>query len=469
MNAAEIIKLIKEEDIRYLDMRITDSKGKEHHISYPTTDLDEDFFEEGKMFDGSSFVGWKGIHNSDMILMPDPASAYINPFYEYKTLVLTCDIIEPDTMQGYSRDPRSLARRAEAYLKSTGLADTAFFGPENEFFIFDEMKYKTAPNKVMFEIISDEGFWNSDADIESGNSGHRPNLKGGYFPVPPVDSLHDIRSEMCEVLAQVGQKVEVHHHEVASAGQCEIGCRFNTLVRKADEVQQLKYVIHNVAHANDKTATFMPKPLVGDNGSGMHVHISLSKDGKNLFSGDGYGGLSDMALYFIGGIIKHARALNAFTNPSINSYKRLVPHFEAPIMLAYSARNRSASIRIPYITNPKARRIEIRFPDSTANPYLAFSALLMAGLDGIKNKLHPGEAMDKDLYDLPPEEADNIPQVAFSLEQALDALEADSDFLKQGGVFNDDLLQGYIELKRTEVEKMRLQVHPLEFELYYSC
>ena len=439
MTPSDILELIRDENIKYLDLRITDSKGKEHHVTYPA-DIDEDFFEEGKMFDGSSFPGWKGIHDSDMILMPDPATAYIDPFYAEKTLNITCDIIEPDTMQGYARDPRSLARRAEAYLKSTGLADTAYFGPENEFFVFDEMKYQTSMHKVMFEIVSEEGIWNSA----------------------------DLRAEMCELLTQVGQGVEVQHHEVAT-GQCEIGMRYNTLVRKADEVQQLKYIIHNVAYAAGKTATFMPKPLVGDNGSGMHVHISLYKDGKNLFSGDGYGGLTDMALYFIGGVIKHARALNAFTNPSTNSYKRLVPHFEAPIMLAYSARNRSASIRIPYITNPKARRIEIRFPDSTANPYLAFAALLMAGLDGIKNKLHPGEAMDKDLYDLPPEEADNIPQVAFSLEEALDALEADNAFLRQGDVFNDDLLRSYIDIKRQEVERMRLQVHPREFELYYSC
>lgn len=469
MNVESILKLIKDENIRYIDLRFTDSKGVEHHVASPAKSVDEDFFEEGKMFDGSSIAGWKGIHNSDMILMPDPRTAYIDPFYAEKTLVINCDIVEPDTMQGYERDPRSLARRAEAYLQSTGIADTAFFGPENEFFVFDEVKYQSTMNKVSFEIISEEGAWMTGADVEGGNSGHRPGIKGGYFPVAPVDSLNDLRAEMCNLLEEVGLGVEVHHHEVATAGQCEIGVRFNTLVRKADEVQQLKYIVKNVAHAAGKTATFMPKPLVGDNGSGMHVHMSLSKDGKNLFTGDGYGGLSETALYYIGGIIKHARALNAFTNPSINSYKRLVPHFEAPVMLAYSARNRSASIRIPYITNPKARRIEVRFPDSTANPYLAFAALLMAGLDGIKNKIHPGEAMDKDLYDLPPEEADNIPQVAFSLEQALDALEADQDFLKQGDVFTDDLLKGYIELKRQEVEKMRLQVHPLEFELYYSC
>ena len=467
MTPNDILQLIHDENIEYLDLRITDSKGKEHHITYPA-DIDEDFFEEGKMFDGSSFAGWKGIHNSDMILMPDPATAYIDPFYAHKTLVLTCDIIEPDTMQGYSRDPRSVARRAENYLKASGIADMAFFGPENEFFIFDQLKYKNAMHRVSFEIITQEGIWNSDRDLEEGNSGHRPNVKGGYFPVAPVDSLHEIRTQMCELLEELGQGVEVHHHEVATA-QCEIGCKFNSLLRKADQVQQLKYVIHNVAHSYGKTATFMPKPLVGDNGSGMHVHMSLAKDGKNLFSGDQYGGLSELALYYIGGIIKHAKALNAFTNASVNSYKRLVPHFEAPVMLAYSARNRSASIRIPYITNPKARRLEVRFPDSTANPYLAFAALLMAGLDGIKNKIHPGEPMDKDLYDLPPEEAQNIPQVAFSLEEALAALDGDREFLKQGGVFSDDLIDGYLELKRQEVELMRLQVHPMEFELYYSC
>lgn len=469
MNATDILSLIKAEAIEYVDLRFTDTKGIEHHVGSPASVLDEDFFEEGKMFDGSSIAGWKGIHNSDMILMPDPATAYIDPFYEHKTLVLTCDIIEPDTLQGYERDPRSLARRAEAYLKASGIADTAFFGPENEFFIFDEVKYKTSMNRLTLDIISEEGAWMTDADIEGGNSGHRPGVKGGYFPVAPVDSLNDLRAQMCKLLVETGMGVEVHHHEVATAGQCEIGVRFNTLVRKADEVQRLKYIVRNVAHAAGKTATFMPKPLVGDNGSGMHVHMSLGKDGKNLFSGDAYGGLSETALYYIGGIIKHARALNAFTNPSTNSYKRLVPHFEAPVMLAYSARNRSASIRIPYITNPKARRIEVRFPDSTANPYLAFAALLMAGLDGIKNKIHPGEAMDKDLYDLPAEEADNIPQVAFSLEQALDALQADKAFLTAGEVFSDDLINAYVALKRQEVEKMRMQVHPLEFEWYYSC
>ncbi|MDO4436114.1 MAG: type I glutamate--ammonia ligase [Cardiobacteriaceae bacterium] len=470
MTVTEILELIEEGSVRYLDLRLTDTLGKEHHITYPAQGIDEDFFEEGKMFDGSSFAGWRGVQNSDMILMPDPQSAYLDPFYHHETLVMNCTVIEPDTLQAYTRDPRSIALRAEQFLKSTGLADTVLFGPENEFFIFDEVKFQTQMHQVGFEIVTREGFWNSAKDYDDfhGNTGHRPRLKGGYLPVAPVDSLHDIRAEMCEVLEEVGQVVEVQHHEVAT-GQCEIGCRFNTLVRKADEVQQLKYVIHNVAHRNGKTATFMPKPIVGDNGSGMHVHMSFVKDGKNLFMGDQYGGLSELALYYIGGIIKHAHALNAFTNPAINSYKRLVPHFEAPVMLAYSARNRSASIRIPYTTNPKARRIEVRFPDSSANPYLAFAALLMAGLDGIKNKIHPGDAMDKDLYDLPPEEADNIPQVAFSLEQALNALDKDRAFLTQGGVFSDDFIDSYLSLKRQEVDLFRVQVHPLEFQMYYSC
>lgn len=470
MTISEILALIEEGSVRYLDLRLTDTHGKEHHITYPAKGIDEDFFEEGKMFDGSSFAGWRGVQNSDMILMPDPQSAYLDPFYSHETLVMNCTVIEPDTLQAYSRDPRSVALRAEQFLKSTGLADTVLFGPENEFFIFDQVKFQSQAHQVGFEIITREGAWNSNKDYDdfNGNHGHRAKHKGGYLPVAPIDSLHDIRAEMCEVLEEVGQVVEVQHHEVATA-QCEIGCRFNTLTRKADEVQQLKYVIHNVAHRNGKTATFMPKPIVGDNGSGMHVHMSFVKDGKNLFMGDQYGGLSELALYYIGGIIKHAHALNAFTNPSINSYKRLVPHFEAPVMLAYSARNRSASIRIPYTTNPKARRIEVRFPDSTCNPYLAFAALLMAGLDGIKNKIHPGDAMDKDLYDLPPEEADNIPQVAFSLEEALNALDKDREFLKQGGVFTDDLIDSYLALKRQEVDMFRLQVHPLEFQMYYSC
>jgi len=403
-----------------------------------------------------------------MILMPDPATACVDPFFEEPTLLLTCDVIEPNTMQGYERDPRSVARRAEAYLKSTGIADTAYFGPENEFFIFDDVRWGANISGCSYKIDSSEAGWNSERAYEGGNFGHRPGIKGGYFPVPPVDSLHDIRGAMCLALEQMGHTVEVHHHEVATAGQCEIGVQFNTLVRKADEVQSLKYVIQNVAQSYGKTATFMPKPLVGDNGSGMHVHQSLSKDGVNLFSGDLYAGLSETALYYIGGIIKHAKALNAFTNASTNSYKRLVPGFEAPVMLAYSARNRSASIRIPHVQNPKGRRIEVRFPDSTANPYLAFAAMMMAGLDGIQNKIHPGEPMDKDLYDLPPEEEKVIPKVCFYFDEALAALDADHAFLTKGGVFTDDLIQAYITLKNEEVTRLRMTTHPVEFDMYYS-
>jgi glutamine synthetase len=420
------------------------------------------------MFDGSSIAGWKHINESDMILMPDPSTAKIDPFFDDKTLILRCDIIEPKDMQGYARDPRSIAKRAEAYMQSTGIADTALFGPENEFFIFDDVRWSTGMGGCSYQIDSEEAGWNSEKVYENGNIGHRPGVKGGYFPVPPVDSFQDMRSAMCLVLEEMGQTIEVHHHEVATAGQCEIGSRFNTLVKKADEVLELKYVIANIAHAYGKTATFMPKPLVGDNGSGMHVHQSLAKGGVNLFTGNLYGGLSETALYYIGGIIKHAKALNAITNASTNSYKRLVPGFEAPVMLAYSARNRSASIRIPYVNNPKGRRIEVRFPDSTANPYLAFAAMLMAGLDGIQNKIHPGEAMDKDLYDLPPEEEKAIPQVAFSLDEALDALDKDREFLTRGGVFTDDVIDGYLDLKKQDVTRLRMSTHPVELDMYYS-
>lgn len=464
----DILNLIKEEEIRYIDLRFTDPKGKEHNVTTPVSQVDEDFFENGKMFDGSSIEGWKTINESDMVLMPDPETAFIDPFFEDKTLCITCDIIEPATLQNYGRDPRTLAKRAEAYLVSTGIADTAYFGPENEFFVFDDVKYKTTPFGTMYEVDSYEASKNGDKSYPDGNTGHRPGLKGGYFPVPPVDALHEVRAEMCNTLEDLGQTVEVHHHEVATAGQCEIGVAFNTLTRKADEVQLLKYVVLNVAHEFGKTATFMPKPIVGDNGSGMHVHQSLAKDGKNLFTGEAYGGLSETALYYIGGIIKHAKALNAFTNPSTNSYRRLVPGFEAPVMLAYSAKNRSASIRIPFIANPKARRIEVRFPDSTANPYLSFAALLMAGLDGIQNKIHPGDAMDKDLYDLPSEEVAGIPQVAASLDEALEALDQDREFLLKGDVFSNDLIDGYIKLKQEDVDAIRMATHPIEFEMYYS-
>ena len=462
------LSLINNNDVRWVDLRFTDTKGKEQHVSIPASVVNEDFFEAGKMFDGSSIAGWKGINESDMILMPDDSTAILDPFTDDPTVILRCDIVEPATMQGYNRDPRSIAKKAEAYLTSTGFGDTAFFGPEPEFFVFEDVKWHADMSGASYEINAEEAAWSSNLDFEDGNTGHRPKVKGGYFPVPPVDSLHDIRAAMCAAMEQMGLDVEVHHHEVGTAGQCEIGVKFNTLVTKADEVQILKYCVLNVAHAYGKTATFMPKPLVGDNGSGMHVHQSIAKGGDNTFAGDGYAGLSDTALYYVGGIIKHARALNAFTNASTNSYKRLVPGFEAPVMLAYSARNRSASIRIPYEPSPKGKRIEVRFPDPTANPYLAFAAMLMAGIDGIQNKIHPGDAADKDLYDLPAEEAADIPTVASSLEMALDALEADCNFLTAGGVFTDDMIDAYIELKREEVERLHMTTHPVEFDMYYS-
>ena len=462
------LDLISKNDVRWVDMRFTDTKGKEQHVSIPATAVHEDFFEGGKMFDGSSIAGWKGINESDMILMPDDSTAILDPFTDDPTVIVRCDIVEPATMQGYDRDPRSIAKKAEAYLNSSGLGDTAYFGPEPEFFVFDDVKWNVEMSGASYAINAEEAAWSSNADFEDGNTGHRPRVKGGYFPVPPVDSLHDIRAAMCSAMQQMGLDVEVHHHEVGTAGQCEIGIKFNTLVAKADEVQILKYCVLNVAHAYGKTATFMPKPLVGDNGSGMHVHQSIAKSGDNTFAGDGYAGLSDTALYYIGGIIKHARALNAFTNASTNSYKRLVPGFEAPVMLAYSARNRSASIRIPYEPSPKGKRVEVRFPDPTANPYLAFAAMLMAGIDGIQNKIHPGDAADKDLYDLPAEEAADIPTVASSLEMALDALDEDRAFLTTGGVFSDDMIDAYIELKREDIERLNMTTHPVEFDLYYS-
>ena len=468
MSVENVLSLIAENEVKFVDLRFTDTKGKEQHISIPAHQVDADFFEDGKMFDGSSVAGWKGINESDMVMMPDAASAVLDPFTEDATLNIRCDILEPATMQGYDRDPRSIAKRAEDYMRSTGIADTVLVGPEPEFFLFDDIKYGNDISGSFFKIDDIEAAWNTGTSYEEGNKGHRPGVKGGYFPVAPVDSSQDIRSAMCLIMEEMGLVVEAHHHEVATAGQNEIATRFNTLTEKADEIQIYKYVVHNVAHAYGKTATFMPKPLVGDNGSGMHVHQSLSKDGVNLFAGDKYGGLSEMALYYIGGIIKHARAINAFANPSTNSYKRLIPGFEAPVMLAYSARNRSASIRIPVVPSPKARRIEARFPDPAANPYLAFAALLMAGLDGIKNKIHPGDAMDKDLYDLPAEEAAEIPKVAESLEIALKALDEDREFLTSGGVFSDDFIDSYIALKSKDVERVNMATHPLEFELYYS-
>lgn len=466
----KLLDLIESANAKWVDFRFTDTRGKEQHISFPASTIDEEAMEDGKMFDGSSIAGWKGIEASDMILRPDPETAFVDPFFDAVTVVVTCDIIEPSTLQGYERDPRSIARRAEEYLKSTGIGDTAYFGPEPEFFIFDDVKWSVEMSGVSHKITAEEAPWSTNESYEWGNMAHRPRVKGAYFPVPPIDSSQDMRTVMCERLEEIiGEGcVEVHHHEVAPC-QSEIGVAFNTLVRKADEVQQLKYVVHNVAHQFGKTATFMPKPIVGDNGSGMHVHMSISKDGVNTFSGDEYAGLSESALYFIGGIIKHARALNAITNPSTNSYKRLVPHYEAPIKLAYSASNRSASIRIPHVSSPKAVRVEARFPDPAANPYLTFAALLMAGLDGIQNKIHPGDAADKNLYDLPPEEEAQIPTVAENLEVALQALQDDHEFLLKGDVFTKEMLEAFIALKTEEVQRVNVTVHPVEFDLYYSC
>ncbi|MGH8116763.1 MAG: type I glutamate--ammonia ligase [Rhodanobacteraceae bacterium] len=468
MSSEQILEAIHSEAVEFIDLRFADMRGVEHHVSFPAHAIDAATFDDGKMFDGSSIAGWKGINESDMILMPDPDTACVDPFAARKQMNVACDVLEPSTMQAYGRDPRSIARRAEAHLKSTGVADTALFGPEPEFFIFDSVRWQNDMGRVFYEIGSEEAAWSSRYKYDAGNHGHRPGVKGGYFPLPPVDSLADLRAEMCAVLESLGQTVEVHHHEVGNAGQCEIGVRFNTLLHKADELQTMKYVVRNVAHAHGKTATFMPKPVVGDNGSGMHVHQSLSKDGKNLFAGDLYGGLSQLALWYIGGIFKHARAINAFSNSTTNSYKRLVPGFEAPVMLAYSARNRSASCRIPYVANPKGRRIEVRFPDPMNSGYLTFTALMMAGLDGILNKLDPGAPMDKDLYDLPPEEERNIPQVCASLDRALEALDRDREFLKAGGVMSDDFIDAYIGVKMKEVTAYRASTHPLEYQMYYS-
>ena len=468
MAAADVVKMIKEHDVKFVDLRFTDTRGKEQHVSVPVKSFGDDKFTDGHAFDGSSIAGWKGIQASDMLLMPDPDTANIDPFMDESTLILSCDVIEPDTGKGYDRCPRSIAKRGEAYLKSTGVGDAAYFGPEPEFFIFDSVTWHDDMSGSSVKITSEEAAWSSGEQTEAGNIGHRPKVKGGYFPVPPVDSLQDIRSAMCLAMEEMGVEVEVHHHEVATAGQCEIGTKFNTLVRRADWTQVLKYVVHNVAHAYGKTATFMPKPIVGDNGSGMHVHQSIWKGGKNLFAGNGYAGLSEFALYYIGGIIKHAKALNAITNPGTNSYKRLVPGFEAPVMLAYSARNRSASIRIPHVASDKARRIEVRFPDPTANPYLAFTAMMMAGLDGVQNKIHPGDPADKNLYDLPPEEEKAIPKVCHSLEMALENLDKDREFLTRGGVFSDDFIDAYIELKMEDVTRFRMTTHPIEFDMYYS-
>lgn len=462
------LDMINANHVKFIDLRFTDTRGKEQHVSVPARVADEDFFQYGKMFDGSSIAGWKDICESDMVLMPDLDSCVLDPFYEEITLNIRCDVLEPITMKGYERDPRSVAKRAEAYLKNSGIADVAYFGPEPEFFILDDVRWDITMNGAYYSVDSNEAAWNSGKSMEGGNIGHRPTIKGGYFPVPPVDSSQDIRSAICLTLEKMGMKVEAHHHEVATGNQNEISTEFNSLVNKADEIQMLKYVIHNIAHAYGKTATFMPKPIVGDNGNGMHCHQSLAKNGVNLFSGKGYAGLSEMALYYIGGILHHARALNAFTNSTTNSYKRLVPGFEAPVLLAYSARNRSAAIRIPHVANPKGTRIEVRFPDAATNPYLAFSAMMMAGLDGIRKKMHPGQPMDKDLYELPPDEMKKIPTVSTSLNRAIESLDKDRDFLLEGNVFTNDLIDGYIQLKQTEIKRLLMTTHPVEFDMYYS-
>jgi glutamine synthetase len=468
MSKDKVLKLIKDEDIAYVDIRFTDPRGKIQHVTVMSDLVDEDFLDEGFMFDGSSISGWKGIEASDMKLMVDTDSAYIDPFYAEKTLCVHCNVVEPDTGEPYERDPRGTAVKAEAYLKSTGIGDVAYFGPEAEFFIFDDVRYSVAPNKVGYEIDAVAAAWNTDAEFEMGNMGHRAGHKGGYFPVNPIDEAQDLRSEMLSTMKSIGMKVDKHHHEVATC-QHELGLIFGTLTEQGDNILKYKYIIQNVAHAYGKTATFMPKPMAGDNGTGMHVNMSIWKDGKPLFAGDKYADLSDEALYFIGGILKHAKALNAFTNPSTNSYKRLIPGFEAPVLRAYSARNRSGCVRIPWTESPKAKRVEARFPDPSANPYLAFAALLMAGLDGIQNKIHPGEPSDKDLYDLPPEELAEIPTVCASLREALDELEKDHDFLLKGDVFTKDQIDAYAALKWQEVYAFEHTPHPVEYKMYFSC
>ncbi|MGD9649707.1 MAG: type I glutamate--ammonia ligase [Dongiaceae bacterium] len=461
------LQTIKDHDIKYVDFRFTDPRGKWHHTTQAVRTVDADLLNDGVPFDGSSIAGWKAINESDMLLLPDLATAVLDPFAAQPTLIITCDVADPKSGKNYARDPRSIAKRAEAFIAKAGFADNAYFGPEIEFFVFDDVRFDVAMNQVFYFIDSNEGPYNSGTQMPNGNMGHRPGVKGGYFPVQPVDSGNDLRAEMLTVMGDMGVDIEKHHHEVA-ASQHELGIKFSTLTKMADAVQIYKYVVHNVAHAYGKTACFMPKPIRGDNGSGMHVHQSLWKKGKPLFAGKSNAGLSEMALYYIGGIIKHARAINAFTNPTTNSYKRLIPGFEAPVLLAYSAHNRSASCRIPYSVGDKAKRVEVRFPDPAANPYLSFAAMLMAGLDGIKNKIHPGKTMDADLYHLPPAELKKVPTVCGSLREALNALDNDRAFLKAGGVFTDDLIDGYLELKWPEVYEMEHTPHPVEFKMYYS-
>jgi len=467
-SASDILKKIKDEEIRFVDLRFTDPRGKLQHVTMDATGIDEDSFEDGIFFDGSSIAGWRVINESDMVLLPDPASTYVDPFFSQATLAIVCDILEPLTHEPYNRDPRTTAKKAEAFLKSSGIGDEVVFGPEPEFFIFDDVRFATDPYNTGFKLDHVEFPSNSDAEYEAGNLGHHIGLKLGYFPVPPLDTGQDIRSEMLSVIREMGVVTEKHHHEVGSS-QHELGMRFAPIINAADGLQIYKYAVTQVAAAYGKTATFMPKPVYGDNGSGMHCHQSIWKGGNPVFAGDEYAGLSTEALHYIGGIIKHARVINAFTNPTTNSYKRLVPGFEAPVLLAYSARNRSAACRIPFGPSPKARRVEVRFPDPLANPYLAFTAMLMAGLDGIRNKLHPGDPIDKDLYDLPPEELEGVPTVCGSLRQAIENLDTGRDFLKAGGVMDDDQIDAYIELKMEEIIRFEHAPHPVEFEMYYSA
>ncbi len=467
MTADKILNEIKEKDIQYVDLRFTDPKGKLQHVTFDLSLVDEEFLTEGTMFDGSSIAGWKAINESDMLLRPDLSRTYVDPFYQQNTLFMFCDVLNPDTGEPYNRDPRSMAKKALTYVQSSGVGDMVYFGPEAEFFVFDDVRWTTSAENTGYMFDSVELPSNTGRAYPEGNMGHRPGPKGGYFPVNPVDSGQDLRGEMLAVMGELGMEPEKHHHEVAPA-QHELGLKFSDLLTMADRLQLYKYVIHNVAAAYGKSATFMPKPMYGDNGSGMHVHQSIWKGGKPLFAGDKYAGLSDMCLWYIGGIIKHAKAINAFANPTTNSYKRLVPGYEAPVKLAYSSRNRSASIRIPWVSSPKAKRIEARFPDPMGNPYLTFVALLMAGLDGIENRIDPGPAMDKNLYDLPPQERKNVPEVCGSLREALDSLDKDRAFLKKGGVMDDDFIDSYIELKEQEVLRLQLHPHPVEFDLYYN-
>ncbi|MBL95497.1 MAG: 3-hydroxylaminophenol mutase [Alphaproteobacteria bacterium MarineAlpha3_Bin5] len=466
-DSKEVLAYLKDKEVEFVDLRFTDPRGKWQHLTMCSDFIEDTSFSDGIMFDGSSIAGWKAINESDMALIPDPSTAVLDPFAAQPSLILFCNVMEPTTGQPYVRDPRSVALKAEAYLAASGVGDSAFFGSEAEFFVFDDVRFDVQMHGSFYEFSSEEGPYTSGSLVDEGNLAHRPGIKGGYFPVPPVDSAHDLRAEMITVAKEMGLKMDKHHHEVAPS-QHELGMAFDTLVKAADNLQIYKYVVQMVADTYGKSATFMPKPVAGDNGSGMHTHQSIWKDGKPLFAGTGYADLSETALFYIGGIIAHAKALNVFTNPSTNSYKRLIPGFEAPVLLAYSARNRSASCRIPFSNSPNGKRVEVRFPDATANPYLAFSAMMMAGLDGIQNKTHPGDAMDKDLYDLPPEELTDVPTVCGSLREALDSLSQDHDFLKKGDVFTEDQLSAYMDLKWEEVYNVEHTPHPVEFKMYYS-